>query len=110
MVVIQLISFKYDVRMPYPAIKTLASRLGVSDTTVRSNLDLLAKNGLIVKHLRRGAPSLYDLTPMFRRLEVLQACAEARRVRKKAEDEAARLPEAYAEAPAAEAVAPPARV
>jgi DNA-binding MarR family transcriptional regulator len=106
MLVIQLINFKRDVRMPYPSIKKLATRMGVSDTTVRNNLDVLAKRGLIVKHLQRGSPSMYDLTPLFKQLEAIQARAAARAARLKAEQEAARLPESYAEEGDAETVLP----
>ena len=97
MIVIQLMSFKRDIRMPFPAIKTIAARLGLSDTTVRTNLSALARRALIVKHMERGSTTSYDLSPLFRRLETLQAEAEARKATDKAEADAKQFPSYYAE-------------
>lgn len=103
MLIIQLISYKRDIRMPFPAIKTLAARLGVSDTTVRNNLDALARKKLIVKHLHRGFPTYYDLQPLFKQLENLQVAAEARKDQEEAEEASRRFPEYYADETSAEA-------
>jgi DNA-binding MarR family transcriptional regulator len=95
MTIIHLLYYKRDARMPYPGVKTLAARLGVTQTTVRTNLRVLAKKGLLIKHLRVGRTALYDLTPLFVRLEVIQAKAKEKKSREKAEAEAMRLPEYY---------------
>ncbi len=78
--IIHLMSFKWDEKMPWPAFKTLAKRMGVSTTAVRNHarsLDVGKK--YLVRHPRVGQPNLFDLKPLFVALEKAQAAAEARK-------------------------------
>jgi len=95
LLVIHLMHHKRDARMPFPAIGTLAMRMGVSDTTVRNNLDALHKAKLVLKRSQRGRPNFYDLTPLFSRLEEIQTESDTRKAAEKVEVEAKRLPESY---------------
>lgn len=87
MLIIHLMSYKWDDAMPWPAFKTLAKRMGISATAVRNHARKLEKGKkYIVRHKRVGQPNLFDLTPLFNALEKVQAANEER---KKAEQKEA---------------------
>ncbi len=65
MFIIQLLSFKWDRSMPRPGLRTLAQRMGVSDTQVRSYARSLEKNGYLKRILRVGQTNRFDLGPLF---------------------------------------------
>ncbi|MEJ7638913.1 MAG: helix-turn-helix domain-containing protein [Singulisphaera sp.] len=92
---IQLVSFKRDERMPFPSVGLLGSRMGISPQSVRKNLADLARRGLITKRLRRGRSTMFDLTPLFRRLEVLQHDAKVKKDAATAAAKALLLPKSH---------------
>jgi hypothetical protein len=80
MLVIHLMSFKWDDAMPWPAFKTLAKRMGISATAVRNHArSLETRKKYLVRHKRVGQPNLFDLTPLFTALEKVQAAEEQRK-------------------------------
>ena len=80
MLIIQLMSFKWDEEMPWPAFKTLAKRMGISPTAVRNHARSLdTGKKYLVRHKRVGQPNLFDLTPLFAALEKAQAASESRK-------------------------------
>ncbi len=98
MIVIQLMYHKWDRAMPRPAVGTLAVRLGVTETTIRSNLDALVRRRLLRKHLQPGRPSYYDLTPLLGGGVAPPAVGVARGVGSGAAAKARQFPDFYAEA------------
>jgi hypothetical protein len=80
MLVIQLMSFKWDDQMPWPAFKTLAKRMGISATAVRNHARSLdTRKKYLVRHKRVGQPNLFDLAPLFAALEKVQAIENDRK-------------------------------
>ena len=80
MLVIQLMSFKWDDSMPWPAFKTLAKRMGISATAVRNHARSLdTRKKYLVRHKRVGQPNLFDLAPLFAALEKVQAIENDRK-------------------------------
>lgn len=80
MLIIHLMSFKWDEEMPWPAFKTLAKRMGISATAVRNHARSLdTGKKYLVRHKRVGKPNLFDLKPLFDALEKVQASSEARK-------------------------------
>lgn len=78
--IIHLMSFKWDEKMPWPAFKTLAKRMGISTTAVRNHARSLdTGKKYLVRHPRVGKPNLFDLRPLFAALEKAQAASEARK-------------------------------
>jgi DNA-binding MarR family transcriptional regulator len=71
MFLIHLISFKWDEKRPFPSLKTIAGRMNMSPTAVRSHVRRLEKGGLIQRVKRSGATNEFDLTPLFSALENL---------------------------------------
>jgi len=70
MLIVQLMDFKWDERAPYPTVKTLATRLGISTRQTRATVQRLESLG----YLRRdpflnGGPNRYYLDGLFRALE-----------------------------------------
>lgn len=80
MLIIQILDFKWDEKLPFPAVGTLAERLGVSARHVRETIKELEERGFL-KRLpgARGGANRYELTGLFVALEALQTQdAEAR--------------------------------
>ena len=73
MLIIQLMSFKWDADMPYPSYKTLAKRMLLKDAQARSLARGLQRKGYLRRHVRMNMPNRFDLTPLFRALEELRA-------------------------------------
>jgi hypothetical protein len=73
MLIIQLMSFKWDADMPYPSYKTLAKRMLLKDAQARSLARGLEKKGYLRRHVRMNLPNLFDLTPVFVALEKLRS-------------------------------------
>jgi hypothetical protein len=71
MLVIHLMRHKWDERPPRPAFKTLAKRMGLTDTSVRNHARSLEKKKLLVRIKRVAQPNQFDLTPLFGALERL---------------------------------------
>ena len=72
LLVLHLMRHKWDATAPFPALKTLAKRLGVSSTSVRNTARSLEAKKYLKRQMRIGSTNRFDLTPLFRALEVLQ--------------------------------------
>lgn len=74
MLIIQLVDFKWDEKMPFPTVGLLAQRLGVSTRHVRETFKALEGRGFVRRVPgARGGANRYDLTGLFAALEALQA-------------------------------------
>ena len=73
MLIIQLMSFKWDADMPYPCFKTLANRMLLKDAQARSLARKLEKKGYLRRHIRINQPNRFDLNPLFEALEKLRS-------------------------------------
>jgi len=69
MLVIHIMARKWDARLPFPAVKTLANEMGLSASQVRARLSKLEKRGVIVRITRKGRSNRYDPTPLIKKLE-----------------------------------------
>ena len=69
MFVIHLMRYKWDKASPYPAFKTLAERMGVSDKQTRRYAQKLETKNLLRREFQKGSPNKFDLSPLFRALE-----------------------------------------
>lgn len=69
MFIIQLLSYKWDKKMPRPGFKTIAKRMGISDTQARSYARNLENNKYLTRVKRVGQTNRFDLTPLFKILE-----------------------------------------
>lgn len=72
MLVIHLMRHKWDEKHPRPAFKTLAKRMGITDTAVRNHGRNLEKKNYLRRIKRVGQPNHFDLAPLFEALERLQ--------------------------------------
>ena len=74
MLVIHILDFKWDEKMPFPTVGLLAQRMAVSTRHVRETLKDLEARGF-VQRIRggRGGANKYDLSGLFAALETLQA-------------------------------------
>ena len=73
MLVIHLIRHKFDSRAPFPALGSLAKKMGVTEAAVRNRVKSLEKKGYIKRRLRHSKSTEYDLTGLFAALESLIA-------------------------------------
>ena len=71
MFIIQLMDFKWDERMPYPTMNTLAERLGVGRRSARKTASNLVEQGYLNRVEMPYGPNRYDLEPLFKALESL---------------------------------------
>src|SRR5436190_9966451 len=69
MFLIHLISHKWDKRAPYPALKTVASRMGVGAAAVRQHARHLERLGYLRREFRLAQPSRYHFDQLFTKLE-----------------------------------------
>lgn len=83
MLVIQILDFKWDEKLPFPTVGLLAQRMAVSTRHVRETLKELEGRGFLQRVPgARGGANRYDLTGLFAALEALQTQdAEARDTR-----------------------------
>jgi hypothetical protein len=70
MTLIQIMDHKWDERAPWPTVGALATRLGVSERTVRATIKRLEE----LKYIQReyaphGGPNRYHLDGLFKALE-----------------------------------------
>ena len=79
MFLIHLIRYKWDKGMPFPGFNGLATKMRVTDTSVRKYARDLEQRGLINRVVRPGKTTAFDLAPLFQALEaeVLRGVAEA---------------------------------
>ena len=73
MLIIHLMSFKWDADMPYPTYKTLAKRMLLKDAQARSLARGLERKGYLHRDVRMNMPNHFDLTPLFGGLEELRS-------------------------------------
>ena len=81
LIIIQIMSHKWDGRAPFPALTSIAERMSLDVRTVRASVKRLENLG----YLRRepslnGGPNAYHLDGLFRALEALQDEDEAQQV------------------------------
>jgi DNA replication protein len=69
MLIIHLLSFKWDEKKPFPRVARIADRMGMTETAVRQNARSLEKKHLLLRIQRSGTSNLFDLTPLFKKLE-----------------------------------------
>lgn len=70
MVIIHLMSFKWDQSAPFPSVGTIARRMGISPPAVRSHFRSLGKKGLLTRE-KTGSTNRFHLNALFQALEVL---------------------------------------
>ena len=70
LLLLQLLSFKWDERMPFPTVGALAKRVGLTTRAVRSALSRLESKALL-KRVPKGRRNAYDLSGFFTALEGL---------------------------------------
>ncbi len=71
MVIIHLMSFKWDDKAPFPGLKTIAARMGITPTSVRAHIRKLEQRGLLYRRYTVGGTNRFLLEPLFARLEAL---------------------------------------
>lgn len=71
MVIIHLLSFKWDVNAPFPALKTIATRMGIATPSVRTHLRNLEKKDLLFREMQVGTTNRFHLQKLFVKLEAL---------------------------------------
>lgn len=72
MLVIQILRHKWDEKPPRPSFKTLALRMGITDTAVRGHARELERKGCIRRIKRIGKSNQFDFGPLFDSLERLR--------------------------------------
>ena len=76
--IIHLMRHKWTVEMPFPGFKRLANRMGMTPTGVRAHARNLQKKGLLRRVKRPGKANVFDLEPLFQKLEQLIPQAQVR--------------------------------
>ena len=74
MLIIQIMDFKWTADRPFPAVGTLAIRMGLTKRTVRSTLQRLEEKRLIKREYRKNtgrSTTLYCFDGLFQSLEKL---------------------------------------
>lgn len=97
MVIIHLMSFKWDAAAPFPALKTIATRMGITAPSVRTHLRSLEKRQYLKREMQTGRTNLFYLDGLFEALEELMDEDENtlnERERQRAERRAMGLPAA----------------
>jgi len=70
MVIIHLVSHKWDEELPFPSARRLSERMGMTETAVRNHIRSLEKKQLLRRQRRDGKANLFDLSPLFQKLEL----------------------------------------
>jgi DNA-binding FadR family transcriptional regulator len=74
MVIVQIVSHKWDERAPFPALGTIAERLSVSRRTIRGALERLEDFGYVRREFSStGGTNRYHFDGLVRALESLIA-------------------------------------
>lgn len=68
-VLINLISYMWTNKDPYPAAASLGKRIGMATQTVRTNIRNLEAKGLLRRKYRTAVTNEYDLSPLKIRLQ-----------------------------------------
>ena len=69
MFIVQLMTFKWDEKQPFPGFKTIGRRMGVTDTSARKYARSLEKKGYLRRIMRESQTNRFDLEPLFEVLE-----------------------------------------
>lgn len=69
MFIVQLMSWKWDEKKPYPGFKTVAKRMGISATQARAHARSLENKKYLKRIMRVGTTNRFDLTPLFQAIE-----------------------------------------
>ncbi len=69
MFILQLMTFKWTERAPYPSYGKIAARMGISDKMVRRYAAELELKGCIKRNSRVGSTNAFDMTPLFDALQ-----------------------------------------
>lgn len=78
MFLIHVLSHKWDDRAPFPALTTIATRMGINVRNVRKIAKRLEELGLLQRELsKHGGRSRYHLDGLFAELEKLKAADQA---------------------------------
>jgi DNA-binding MarR family transcriptional regulator len=88
MVIIHLLSHKWGAKAPFPALKTIGKRMGISAGAVRNHLRNLGTKGFVSRQSRVGTTNRFYFDGLFQALETLLTQLEAEKA-KVAELEAA---------------------
>lgn len=78
MFVLQLMTFKWDAKAPFPTYATLAARMGVSEKMVRRYARNLERRGLLRRRFQRRSANRFDLSMLF---EAVAEMPDTRKVR-----------------------------
>lgn len=65
MFVLHLLSYKWDEKRPFPAYKTVATRMGITSSYARTIGRDLERKGYLLRVLRTANTNLFDLQPLF---------------------------------------------
>src|SRR5688572_56521 len=71
MVLIHLVSFKWDAAAPFPSLKTIGKRMGITVASVRSHLRNLEGKGFLTRQMRVGKTNRFHLLGLFGAIERL---------------------------------------
>jgi DNA-binding MarR family transcriptional regulator len=72
MVIVQLMSFKWDSRAPFPTIGKIAKRMGLAERTIREAVRRLEQLGYLQREFSpHGGPNRYHVEGLVRALEAL---------------------------------------
>ncbi len=69
MFLIHLLSYKWDEAPPYPSMRTIKDRMGMSYGQIRNYADQLEELGCLRCEKRKGRTCIFHLEPLFERLE-----------------------------------------
>jgi Helix-turn-helix domain len=65
MFVLELMSYKWTEKAPFPSYKSLAARMGVTDKMVRRYAANLEGKGYLQRQARIGSTNTFNLNPLF---------------------------------------------
>ena len=73
MVIVHLVSFKWDRNAPFPSLKTIAKRMGITPPSVRTHLRSLENKRILLREMQIGQTNKFHLDGLFKILEDLMA-------------------------------------
>ena len=77
--VLQLMTFKWDTKAPFPAYKRISTVMGVSDKMARRYAQGLEKKGYLRRRFQERAPNQFDLSGLFETLADVTKISPKRR-------------------------------
>lgn len=87
MLIVHLMSFKWDERMPFPSIGRLREKTGLSDGQIRALLRRLEKQKGVLYRIRRlGRTNQFDFGPLIEKLEEIADREEKERADRQREE------------------------